>query len=155
MGALTVIYYKIYLLLLLSTTSICDDFNYQLVKDYLLYSNVRIVLFATGERQTLVDVEKSRLFQNDGIWISQWNTLNEIDYERFFVRSSHQICIVINLTNNRTQNILHEVSQRKMFHFERSWIMFGTSQKQTFDLLSNENVNVDAQIATIVPIDEK
>lgn len=71
------------------------------------------------------------------------------------MRSSHQICVVIKLGSKQTLNVLREISDRKMFHFERNWLMFGASSERTFAALSDENINVDANIATVVPVGEK
>lgn len=149
------------ILLILITRTTCDDFNYQLMKDYLLYINVRIVLLTTHKHESQIEIiEKSRNFQNDGFWINHWNIQNEseivnFNYQRFFLRSSHQICVVIKLGTKQTQRILHEISDRKMFHFERFWLMFGVSSERTFAALSEENINVDANIATVVPVGGK
>lgn len=144
------------LLMLLAGTSVWG-FNYQLIRDYLLYTNVQTVLLVTDESETTFKIKESRNLQADGIWMNHWtgSDSRDFDFDHFFLRSSQQICVVINLASNRTPIILHEISQRNMFHFERSWLMFDTNNQQMFSVLSAENVNVDAQISNAVQINEK
>lgn len=146
-------------LMLLAGTTVCSDFNYVLIKDYLLYTNVKTVLFITDDFETRIErIKESRNLQTYGIWINHWNALNDstdFDYDHFFVRSSHQIGIVINFSSNQTPAILHQISKRNMFHFERNWLMFATDNEQAITVLSEENVNVDAQISNVIQFEEK
>lgn len=149
-------FYRLPILFLLIRVSICEYFNnYQLIKDYLLYINVRTVLFVTSENPIEI-IKISENFQSHGFWISHWkNEFKNFDYEWFFIRSSHQICVVFDLGQNQSKDFLNEISERKMFHFERNWLIFGVSNEEMFNVLSKENINVDAEVATVVPVGEK
>lgn len=151
---------KILALLFCLGISESNSFNCPLIKEYLEWKNLKVILFVTCESDNDFPIKKTiDYFQSNDIWINHYdisNKTNQIDlnYEHFFVRRSYQYLIVVNLECNYAKNILIEISKRKMFHFERSWLIFARNTKQIFNVLNEENINVDADIVTAVPVDD-
>lgn len=142
-------------LLLLHSISNTYTFNYNLILDYLQWSNLNVILLVTCGRSYWMDN-----LQSKGIWINQCdistkNDVSNINYERHFVRLGYPYLVVVNLECNYTENFLTEISNRKMFHFERKWLMIGNSVDRMFNVLSKQNINVDAEMVTAVSINEK
>lgn len=54
-----------------------------------------------------------------------------------------------------TRGLLKELSQRNVFHSERNWLMYRKSAAETFNIFSEESINVDAEVAIAVRVDEK
>lgn len=153
---------KIFTFLFCLSISKSDAFNYPLIKDYLRWKNLKVVLLVTCESEMAFSFhvnETINYFQSNDIWINYYDISYEKDpfdfnYDHFFLRWSYQYLVVVNLECNYTTNILNKISKRKMFHFERSWLIFARNTKQIFNVLNKENINVDADIATAVSVGE-
>lgn len=96
----------------------------------------------------------------NNIWINHWDisseaNLSNFNYPDFFIRSSHPICVIVNSECNETNSVLKEISKRTMFHFERYWLFFGRHDDDVFNILSGQNINVDAEVAIAVRNSEK
>lgn len=149
---------RIFLLISSSTLNCATVFNYPLIKDYLLWNNINAALFITCERfnWTAEDPNVMVNLKNDDIWTNFWHmsserNLSNFDYERFLLRSEYTLCVIVDLSCSATTSFLKEMSARKMFHYERFWLMFGTNAEQMSRVLSSESINIDAEVAVVVP----
>lgn len=136
-------------------------FNYPFIKDYLQWINVKATLIINCGPPDWTELQniKNNLKIND-IWLNHWDmsrevSLSNFNYQHFFDRSSYPMCVILNWECNQTTSLLREISKRTMFHFERYWVIFGKSSQQIFNMLSSENVNVDAEVAIVLPIAKK
>lgn len=148
----------IFILSFLLSISKSDTFNYPFIIDYLQWKNLDVILFVTCERKGWINKTVGYI-QNNSIWINHYDISNDkdvskIDYERYFVRLGYPLLVVVNFECNYTENFLTEISKRKMFHFERNWLIIGKSAERMFNVLSKENINVDAEIGMAVPVRE-
>lgn len=146
-----------FILLNVLSYSTSSTFNYPLIDDYLQRHNIKVSLFLTCEPPGW-KVDDN--LKTNNYWMNHWDmssedNLSNFNYEDFFVRFSHPICVIVNLECNETKSMLNEISKRTMFHFERYWLLFGESDENVFDLLSGENINVDAEVAIVIPKGEK
>lgn len=151
---------KIWILLIFLSNSNCDTLNYSLIKDYLLWNNINVTLFITCERLHWSDDDDEKMMmdlKNDDIWISVWDmsrerNLSNFNYDHFLLRSGYQFSVIVDWYCSGTSSMLKELSKRKMFHYERHWLMFGTDADEMFNVLSRESINIDAEVAIVVPI---
>lgn len=155
MNALT----KTWIFLLLLLKSNCDILNYRFVKDYLLWKNIKVILFVTCSRSNCTENNKNPMvnFKSNNIWINLWDmtresNLSNFDYNHFLLRSGYPFCVIVDWTCSETPIILGEISKRKMFHYERHWLVFGGNAEEMLDVLSQELINIDAEVAVVVPV---
>lgn len=131
--------------------------NTPLLKDYTKFNDITVVLFISCEKDDkLSTIDSVDELQHQGLWTNVWHISTEVaftnfNYHWFFGRYSHPPCIVINLECNQTKAVLAEMSKRVFFHHERSYLMFGQSLAEAFDILNDENINVDAEIILAIP----
>lgn len=124
--------------------------NIPFVKDYLMFNNIRICSFLS------CDITANRMknqfdFRHDNVWINWWSITNEsqlshLNYTNTLGRFSSPISVVIDLECNESVEVLKEISSRKMFHHERSWVVFGKNLEQSYDILKTQFINMDAEI---------
>lgn len=133
-----------------------NAFNHQLIKDYQKFKNLRTTLILTCETAPdIVALVKDLQYDGDGTWINLLDISNEtdisqVDYNKFFVRLSYAHNVVCSLKCS-----LNQISKWKMFHYERSWLIFSESVEQTFNVLEKQNINSDAEITVVSPYNEK
>lgn len=144
----------------ISHTNSLHDFNYPLIKDYLKWNNIKAVLFVTCRLPDWLAIKNLKNNLNDDIYQNHWDMSDEVyvsdfNYQHFFVRSSYPLCVVVDWECNTTYSFLKEISKRTMFHYERHWLMFGRSFEKMFATLSEEYINVDAEVAIVEAIAEK
>lgn len=151
---------KTWILLFLLTNSNGDTFNYPLIKDYLQWNNIHVALFIICKRSNwTADSQFMENFKNTDIRTNYWDmsretNLSTFDYQHFLLRSGYSLGIVVDWDCSETRSILKEISVRKMFHYERYWLMFGRDVEVMFNVLSREFINVDAEVAVVERIDE-
>lgn len=144
---------------LFSCTS-CDDFNYPLIKDYLQWNHMKAVLFVTCGYPDWLAFKNLKNNLNNDIYLNHWDMSGEVypsdfNYQHFFVRSTYPFCVVVDWECNTTYGFLKEISKRTMFHYERHWLIFGRSSEKMFATLSEEYINVDAEVAVVEAIVKK
>ncbi len=150
-----------WILLFWLSFSNCETINYKLIKDYLQWNNIKVTIFLTCERTKWTkDKNIIENFKNNDILTSHWNTSqtsnsSTFNYDHFLLRSAYPFCVVLDWNCGETLHILKEISKRKMFHYERCWLMFGTDSNEMFSVLRHESINIDAEVAIIVPISKK
>lgn len=137
------------------------SFNYPLIKDYLQWNNIKVAVFVKCGLFDWLELEniENNLNIND-IYLGHWDmsgdvNLSNFNYRQFFVRSTYPFCVVVDAECNITDSFLNELSVRMMFHYERHWLMFGRSSEEMFATLSEEQINVDAEVVVAAAISEK
>lgn len=129
--------------------------NVFLIKDYLKTNYLTTMLLVScGNEPT--SMETLRVLH--GNWINVWDisdasVLTDFNYDRFFGRYSQPHGVVVNLECNNTSSFMGQISKRILFHNERFWLMFHTDLENTFGILSQQNINVDAEIVLALPVD--
>lgn len=124
------------------------------------WKNLNTILFATCDLQSRFNINTGIAYlQSNDIWVNHYDISSEKDvfdlnYQHFFVRLSGIYLVAIDLECNCTENLLSELSKRKLFHFERSWLVFGSTTEQILNVLGKENINVDADVMSAVPFGE-
>jgi len=78
---------------------------------------------------------------------------SDIDYDRILY-SSHLIGVIIDLNCENIPIILSEISNRWMFNCSYFWLMFDNDVTHSFNILQNENINVDAEITLAINTSE-
>lgn len=148
-----------FILLLLFTTSKSDKSNYCLIKDYLQWNNMKTALFLSCG--SLYWRELNPITENSDIRLNFWDitetkNVSNFNYQHFFARTTYPFCVIVsNWDCNQTQSILNEISNRALFHYERYWLIIGGSVEEMYNSLKEENINIDAEVAIVVPIGEK
>lgn len=147
-------------LLYISHTN-CVTMNYKLIKDYLQWCNVRVTIFLTCNRSNwthensfLVDL-KGNDFWTSLQDMSKERNISNFSFDNFLLRSGHPISVIVDWDCDEVPDILQEISKRKMFHFERYWLMFGTNADEMLNLLRHELINIGAEVAVCVPTYKK
>lgn len=136
-----------------------QSINMLFVKDYLKFNNIPICVFLCCDNIT--DRMKNRIdFQHEGVWINWWGVskeseLRSLNYTNILVRLTSPMSVVINLECNNVLEVMKEISSRKMFHYERFWLIFGRNLYQAYDMLEHQFVNMDAEIYLALPANEK
>lgn len=132
--------------------------NVDFVKDYLKLNKISIssILTCDNVTETVTDV---MVLQNDDIWVNVWDIsskhqLGKLDYKHALVRQSATPSVVLNLECNNSIAFMEEISKRKMFHFERFWLVFGDRFDQAFEILRHQFINMDAEIFLVLPANE-
>lgn len=129
--------------------------NMLLVKDYLKFTNISICVFHTCENIT-ERVKNLMDFQNDDIWmnflsVTDESEIHSLNYTNILVRLASPLCVVINLECDKSVRFMEEISSRKMFHYERFWLIFGTSFNEAYAQLRHQFINMDAEIYLALP----
>lgn len=136
-----------------------QSINMLFVKDYLKFNNIPICVFLGCDNIT--ERLKTRIdFQHDDVWINWWGVskaseLRSLNYTNILVRLTSPMSVVINLECNNADEVLEEISSRKMFHYERFWLIFGKDLDQAYARLTHQFVNMDAEILLALPDNEK
>lgn len=148
--------------LLLWHVTLSFSFNYALIKDFLNWKNLRMILLMSCDLEHQITIRHTiDYLLGNNIWFNHYDMsnsekdLSDLDYANFFVRLSGRYVVAIDLECNCTRKLLEEISKRKMFHFERSWLLFGRTTEQLFSVLRKENINVDADVMSVVPFGYK
>lgn len=126
--------------------------NVSLIKDYLKLNNIKTCVLMN----CLNIPNRARdnyHFHTDDIWtnnidISDGNV--QINYTSL-VRLVSLMSVAIDLECLQSMVVLNEISVRKMFHFERFWIMFSNDLDEAYKMLKNQNINIDAEIMLVTP----
>lgn len=136
------------------------SFNYNLINDVMQWKNLSTILLITCDLQSPFNMNESiDYLQSNDIWINHYDISSkqdvlDLNYQHFFVRLSGTYLVAIDLECNCTENLLNELSKRQLFHFERSWLVFGSTIEQILDVLGEQNINVDADVMSAVPFSE-
>lgn len=128
--------------------------NIHLIQDYLNYSQIKTALFVTCESTNELMKIVAELHNSDTYAIV-WSIKNEsvagtLNYTQFFVRLGAPHMVVVDLNCGHVNSFLEQSSQRKLFHLERSWLMFSKSLKRSRDILGQQNINLDADVCLVV-----
>lgn len=129
------------------------------VKDYLKYNNIPICVFLSCD--SITDRTRNQIdFQYEDVWTNWWGVskgseLRHLSYRNFLARLASPISVIFNLDCNKSMNVMEEISSRKMFHFERFWLIFGRNLDQAYAMLKEQNINMDAEIYLALPANEK
>ncbi|KAJ6647072.1 Ionotropic receptor 75a [Pseudolycoriella hygida] len=138
------------------TICICSQ-STSLVKDYLTYNNLNTVLLIPCRNEPTVDsIRNLRTLQEYGGWTNVRDIADEsltTDSDKFFVRLSNAHCVVVSLDCNETIEFLSKASDRKLFHYERNWLIFGSNLSRSYDILREQNINVDAEVTLAIPLE--
>lgn len=131
--------------------------NVNLIKDFIKTNYLTTILIISCDNE-LTSMETKSIDFNGRIWfnvldISDGLMLEDFNYNKFFDRYSHPHGVVVNFECNQTNSFLMQMSQRYLFHNERFWLMFTANLEKTFTILSQQNINVDAEIIIALPID--
>lgn len=132
--------------------------NMDLMKDYLKFNDISIALFLTCDNTT-EKIKRMIEMKNDDIWlsffdISSENEIRSLNYKNLFVRLSSPLSMVIDLDCKKSIKVLEEISIRKMFHYERSYLIFCKSWNQSYEILRHQFINMDAEIYLALPTSE-
>lgn len=143
------------LIFLLSISIKVTTQNVTLIEDYLNYSHIQTALFVTCENINDISRIVTQL-HNINSYVNVWSIKEESDvsrlnYTQFFVRLESQQTIVINLNCEFINNFLNQSSQRRLFHLERTWLIFSSNTSQSYEILERENINMDADITLLIP----
>lgn len=157
---------KMTLLLLLLVTvfgrnsiSVYSQTTATVIEDYLRVNNLKTVLLISCVNQTNVrSMETISTLQHRGIWFNIWDISNENelsianpDYDNFFIRLSNAHCVVVDLDCKQAAAFMKVFSKRILFHYERNWLIFSSDFNKSFDILSQQNINVDAEVSLVIP----
>lgn len=132
-----------------------------LIKDYLQMNNLNtVLLISCGNKYNVHSMETLNALHQHRIWINVCDFSNEsriadFDYNKFFMRLSNAHCVVMDLDCNQTSAFMAEISNRMLFHYERNWLIFSSSFNKSFDILSQQNINVDAEVSLVVPVEQE
>lgn len=132
--------------------------NLLLVKDYLKFNNIQTSLFLSCNNAT-EKIKENYEFQSDDIWMNFWDISNEsnvvgLNYKKILMRLGSPLSVVINLECDESMAVMKEISDRKMFHYERYWLMFCNDWDQAYELLHSQYINMDAEIYLALPFNE-
>lgn len=133
--------------------------NITLIKDYLNYSHIQTALVVTCENVNEMFKIVTEL-HNTNSWSNVWSVRHEsvistLNYTQFFVRLEHPHTVVVNLDCENVKSFLNQSSQRMLFHLERTWLIFSNNVSQAYDILQHENINLDADITLVIPMDNE
>lgn len=133
--------------------------NITLIKDYLNYSHIETVLFVTckNDNKMLKIVTEFHMINS---YVNMWSIANESDisalnYTQFFRRLESPHTVVINLNCEHIRSFLNQSSQRTLFHLERTWLIFSNNMSQSYGILGEENINLDADITLVIPLENR
>lgn len=153
---------RIVVALVLLNCATADRPNYSLIKDYLEWSHIKAILFVTCERPTSDDLENIKIYlKKNDIYLNHWDISSDLNvssfnYKQFFTRLTYPICIALNWECNQRDWVLKELSKRILFHYERTWLIYGSSSiEQIFKRLSEEYINVDAEISVVEAVGDE
>lgn len=119
------------------------------------FNNIPICVFLSCDN--VVDRMKNGIgFQRDGIWVNWWSVsaksnVRILNYTNILARLTLPVSVVINLECDQATEVMNEISSRRMFHYERFWLMFGRNRDEAFAILQNQFINVDAEIYLALP----
>lgn len=129
--------------------------NMLFVKDYLKFNNIPICVFLSCG--SIADRIKNGIdFRYDDIRINWWGVskeseLRSLNYENMLVRLASPLSVVIDLQCEKSIKVMEEISSRKMWHYERFWLIFGNSWDHAYAVLRNQFINMDAEIHLALP----
>lgn len=133
--------------------------NMLLVKDYLKFNNISICLFLTCDKIT-ERVKDTIALQNEDIWLNFWSVsseseLTDLNFKNILVRLASPLSVIINLECDMSIRLMEEISIRKMFHYERFWLVFGKTWNESYAVMKHQFINMDAEIYLALPTKEK
>lgn len=124
--------------------------EFTLINDYLKENNLKVCVILSCNK-TQDNFERLKMLHDKSdIWYNFYDISN--DYIKL-TRLSHRMGVVIDLNCTEIDKFLREISKRIFFHHERYWLMFSPDINRTFDVLQNQNINVDAEISIAIPIE--
>lgn len=131
-----------------------------LIKDYLQYNYFKTLLLVSCANQPNINpTEIIFAIHHERVWINVLDIsvgeleIASFDYDQFFIRLSGVHCVVMDLECDQAGAFLREISKRILFHYERNWLLFSSSFNESYYSLSQQNINVDAEISLVIPVD--
>lgn len=147
-----------YVLACFSYISATSHINIALIKDYLNYKRITTALFITCDSTNEILESLTELHTIDSyvnvLDIRNESVITALNYTQFFVRLEGSHTIIIDLDCEHINSILKQSSQRMLFHLERTWLIF-TNGNHSFDLLNNQNINIDADVTLVIPLENR
>lgn len=148
-------------LIFLLSIATSNSFNYHLMKSEQIFKNIKTLLILTCETTPKSFMHTTKKLQSDGsTWINIMDISNgtdifKVNFESFFVRLSGSHIVVCSLMCHQSSRLLNEISKLKMFHGERNWLMFTDNLEDSVNVLSNQNINSDAEITLVLQNNRK
>ncbi len=147
------------LVLYITTITTVTTQNIALIKDYLNYNHIKTTLIVTCESINEILKILTELHTIDSyvnvLSIRSESAITALNYTQFFLRSEGPHTVVIDLECVHVASILKQSSQKMLFHLERTWLIFGQNLSQSYDLLSQENINMDADVTLVIPLENR
>lgn len=145
---------KCLLLLLLSLTSFCGAFfvHPKIIPDFLRCFNLShgIVFFCNAtEINDLMNLAKSELKFCSFVDISS-HKHNSGFYRSVMRISYRQLGIVFDSTCKKTEKVFEDFSQLNFFNASYNWLIKTEDYGEALKMLSNKNINLDAEISLAV-----
>lgn len=131
-----------------------EPFSYHLIKHFQEYKDIQTLLIVTCETTPKYMMNINNYVKNYNTWINILDLsqdISEMNFETFFERLSNTHIVVCSLKCNQSIPFFNEISKLKMFHLERNWLIFTEDMQQSVDVLSNQNINSDAEITLALP----
>lgn len=128
-----------------------------LLKNYLSLKNLKTVLLVSCDNKPNINpIELEVSLKHEEIWLNVWDITNKdfiphFDYDHFFIRLSNTPCVIMDVDCNATDAFMEEISKRRLFHYERSWLIFGSDYNRSIAVLRHQSINVDAEISLVIP----
>lgn len=145
-------------LLFCLTATAATSLTIDLIKDYLNYYNVQTALFATCESSKQMLEYVIKLHSTDS-YVNVCNLNNDSDvsntlnFTHFFVRSQGFQTVIVDLHCEHVHSFLRQSSEKIFFHLERRWLIFSKNLVQAYDILEQENINLDADVTLVTRFD--
>lgn len=148
----------LFLLLLIGTIQFTNaEFNFNLIKDYLKENHLKICLLLSCEGIDS-NFELFKKIQSENVWtniVDISNGTDSIDMDKTFQYRSAHVAVVIDLECSSTSELLNEISKRIWFHQRYFWLMFSPDFQWAYQHLINQNINLDAEITLVIPMDKQ
>lgn len=143
---------SVFLIALLSifTLNKGSEIHFKFAIDFLNHFNLNYGnIFFCGE---LPDINEWKIIMSDGGKYLSFIDLSSSKSDSWPVmRFEYQpIGIIFDVDCNKTENIFDEFSTQSYFNASYMWLMLSDDYDQSFELLSSQNINLDAEITLAV-----
>lgn len=128
--------------------------NVYLISDYLAFSHIKTVLYISCDNTSELIKIFTELYHIDS-YVNLWSIRNEsnvyaLNYTQLFVRVAGPHVVALDLKCRNVHTFLKVSSQKWLFHYERTWVIFSNNMAESHEILERQNINMDANVVLAI-----
>lgn len=131
----------------------CLDFDIKIVSSFLKFNNLRSGICFYCRK---LSENWFKIIKNEFVHMSYFDVSNNQSFKshKLFKVNQPSVGVIFDTTSNETRNMFEIFSTSRYFNSSYSWLMFADDFNASTQLLSSQDINLDAEITLAVALKE-